>query len=1032
MIHSKSLVFFAFLAVCNSALAQTPIQRAKQPTLSPDGQTIVFSWQGDLWSVPAHGGSALRLTVHSADDIMPKFSPQGDRIFFASNRYGNYDVFSIKPDGSDLKRVTFESGVEYPNTISPDGRWVFGYTTNFGRLDLFKVPASGGDVVRITEHPLEIEFYATISPDGKKVAYSRGGGPGSWRNPYDHGSSTGEIWIADNTVPLANNKNLTNNDTADLWPMYAPDGSIYFESNRSGWPNLWKMNADGSGAKQLTHHVDGTLRMPAIAADGKSIAYEFESEIYRYDIAKGTTEKVSIVVPQDQRLNPVIDVNLTTGLTDFAVAPDSKRAAIVVRGDIFLIPERGGTTRRLTTSPAVDFQPVWIDPKTILFVTGRNNKREFMTVTLDGQERVFLSDPKDVVQPTLSPDGKQIAFHRGQTEICVMPVGGGEAKVVATGGFGDCLRGGKSYSWSPDSKWLVVDEPNSHGSNVVMHNVESGKAIRIAQTAHGAGSVPQFLPNGRGVYFISEEYPDEADLYLVDLVPNDVAFSEDDLDKIDSPKANTPKSVSVDVYEPGLENRMRRLTRTGASQPLAAPDSRAIYAIIDGQLNTVSVTSGAAAPVAAITGALQGMDFGPSGQKLYYISAGKLNSYALAQGTVAPVNFNAAASINLKAEEKALFDEIWWAFDRMYYRADINNKGWDRIKAKYSTIVPFAFDRTDFYALMGEMMEEVDSSHLGATPPPPEPPQATDSTAYLGVDWDWSAVAGRGVYIVSKVYEQTPAAHPQSLLKVGDRVLSVDGVEPTSGSPMALLLNKKAGKKVKLKVERNGQTLDIDIKPLDAAAKTSVLYEDWVSWERAQVEKLSNGQLTYIHIQAMDDPSYLRFLREIRTHADGKKGVILDVRFNGGGSTAQKLLGVLIKRPWLIRTQRSDPAYKVSENIYRGDSLEVPTALLTNQFSFSNAEIMSEGFRRLKCGPIIGEPTGGGVIGTSAIGFWDGGSIRIPASGAYAITGENLEGKGRNPDILVNFDVNAWLSGHDTQLEKAVQALMEVINSPKK
>ncbi|MBX7133030.1 MAG: PDZ domain-containing protein [Fimbriimonadaceae bacterium] len=1029
--NRKTTFLIAFFAIAAFSAAQGPIKRAKHPAISPDGTQVIFSWQGDLWSVSSGGGAATRLTVHPADDVMPKFAPGGDRIVFASNRYGSYDLFSIKPDGSDLKRLTFESGTEYPNAMSPDGRWIYGYTTNFGRIDVFKVASGGGDIVRLTEHPFELEYYASISPDGKKVAYTRGGSPGSWRNPHDGGPNNGEIWVGDNGTPITNNKNLTNNDKMDLWPMYAADGSITFVSNRSGWPNLWRMNGDGGGAKQLTRFTDGTMRMPTISKKGDRVAFEFESDLYVYDADKGGSTKLDISVPQDQRTNPVADLSLTTGVSDYAVSPDGKRTALVVRGEIFLIPERGGTTRRLTKSPAVDFQPVWLDNKTILFVTGRNTKREFMTVDLDGNEKVFLADAQDVVQPRLSPDGKTLAFHRGQGEICVMPASGGAAKVIATGGFGDALRGNISFSWSPDSKWLVVDEPNSHGSNVVLRSVEGGKSIRIARTARGAQSVPQFLPNGKGVFFISEEYPDEADLYIVDLVPADITFSEDDLDKIDASRPTGSKAASVEVYEPGIDDRMRRLTRSGAALPVASPDSRSIWALIDGQLNAISVTSGAATPVAAVVGPAVNGKVGAGGSKLYFVSAGKLNALSIAQGTVAPVNFNAAFSVNLRDEEKALFDEIWWAFDRMYYREDHNEKGWDKLKTKFAAIVPHAFDRADFYAMMGEMMEEIDSSHLGATAPASAPAETNDSTAFLGVEWDWNVLASRGAYVVGKVYDGTPAAHPQSMLKTGDRIVSVDGVEPGSSNPMAALLNKKSGKKVQLKVERNGQTMNVDIKPADASARGNVLYENYVAWQRAEVERLSKGALTYIHIQAMDETSYQRFLREIRTYADGKKGVLLDVRFNGGGSTAQKILGVLVKQPWLIRTSRSDPAYKVSENIYRGDSLELPTALLTNQHSFSNAEIMSEGFRRLKCGPIIGEPTAGGVIGTSQMSFWDGGSIRIPAAGAYTIDGVNLERNGRPVDFLVNFDPNAWLAGRDTQLEKAVEELMKIVNARK-
>lgn len=203
-----------------------------------------------------------------------------------------------------------------------------------------------------------------------------------------------------------------------------------------------------------------------------------------------------------------------------------------------------------------------------------------------------------------------------------------------------------------------------------------------------------------------------------------------------------------------------------------------------------------------------------------------------------------------------------------------------------------------------------------------------------------------------------------------------------------------------------------------------MVYDDWVLGNRAMVDKLSNGKLGYIHIQAMDVPSLDVFLREIQTELNGKDGVLLDVRYNGGGFTSHIILNTMLKFPWLIRTNRDSPEFKFSENNYRGNALELPAACLTNQYSFSNAEIFSEGFRTMKLGPIVGEPTGGGVIGTGAYSLWDGGSIRMPASGAYAVNGENLEAKGRLPDIDVRWDPNIAMEGRDPQLEAAVKALL--------
>jgi tricorn protease len=355
----------------------------------------------------------------------------------------------------------------------------------------------------------------------------------------------------------------------------------------------------------------------------------------------------------------------------------------------------------------------------------------------------------------------------------------------------------------------------------------------------------------------------------------------------------------------------------------------------------------------------------------------------------------------------------------------MNGKNWKAIKTKFAALVPFACDRADFYRMMGEMMEELESSHLGATAPPMDyPGTGTDSTAFLGIDLDPVSLARDGAAVVGKVIANSPADHPSMMLKVGDKIVEVDG-EKVAGSSFSQLLNKKASRKVTLRVERDGKFENVTIKPSSSALRSALDYDNYVNETRARVEKLSEGKLGYVHIQAMDKPSLDRFLREIRTQGEGRKGLIIDVRFNGGGSTEVDVLNTLIRSPWLIRTTRGEFGLKLSENIYRGDALELPTALMCNTFSFSNAEVITEGFRKLRLGPIIGERTPGYVIGTGAASMWDGGTIRMPVIGAYAVNGENLENGGRRPDHTVWFDPNAWMEGRDLQIERAVVELLK-------
>ncbi|MEI7986566.1 MAG: S41 family peptidase [Armatimonadota bacterium] len=1019
----------ALALVLASVSVASTIKRMQFPAISPDGATIIFSWQNDLWSVSRTGGMATRLTVHASIDSRPVWYRDGSRLAFASGRYGSTDVFTMKPDGTDIRRVTYDSSSEIPTSVSPDGRFIYGQTNLWSRGDIFRVPTGGGDLQRMTSHTFEAPFAPYVSSDSTKVYYNRGAyRETSWQKPTMQSSALPEIWVADNTVPLSNHKRLTNNEYTELTPQVMPDGTIYSVTNRSGYPNIWRL---GKGDKELTHHKNGTSRNLTVTKDGKYIAYEFESTLMVLDTAAETTSEVIVTVPDDDRINPMQEVSLTGGIQQMSVSPDGKRIAAYARGDIFLLPEKGGTTRRLTTSPMRDFNPQWLDAKTVIYTAMDGTLRHLKSVGIDGVIKDFASDPKlDVHSASVSPDGKMVAYHKGDSEIWVSDVTGVGARLLVRGNFRNALDAGTPvFSWSPDNKYLATTFIEGRRTDVALVDLRSGKKMVVAKMVDrpqkGDVSVPQFLSSGRGLFFTSPEF-DEPDLFIVDLIPADITFTEDDLDKIDNPPSKDKPPVEVKVYEPNLNQRLRRLTTKGCAGAAPGPDGKSIYAVTDAGLQQINASTGAATPVlpAGPTTIIQDLQF--TNGKLYVINNGTMASLAAGAPAPSPISFNAQYSIDVKSEEKALFEEIWWAMGSLYYDAGMNKKDWVAMRDKYSKIVPYAYDRADFYRMMGEMMEELDSSHLGATAPVTDfPGTNTESTAFLGIDLDPVAL-NANAWIVGRVVPNSPADHPMSQLKVGDKIVEIDG-EKVGPTPLASLLNKKLLKKVNVTVDRDGARMTVTIKPGSNAQRTALEYQAFIENQRKMVEKLSEGRLAYLHISAMDKPSLDKFLREIRTEGEGKKGVIIDVRFNGGGSTAVDVLGVLIKTPWLIRTTRGEFGLKLSENIYRGDALELPTALMANSFSFSNAEVITEGFRKLKLGPIVGERTPGYVIGTGAFSLWDGGQIRMPAIGAYAVDGTNTENNGRKMDHTVWFDPNAWMEGRDLQLERAVIELLKTI-----
>lgn len=1002
-------------AVALTFAGQAQLRRVSGPAPSPDGKQIVFSWQGDIWMGDAAGGNARRLTVHPGNDLTPKFTPDGRRIVFMSDRAGSQDFYSIARDGSDLKRLSFEGSTESFASISADGKFLFGSSNAFGRGNLVKLAMEGGDLVQMTRHPLEIQYSASVSPDGKRLVFVNGGSIGNWRDIEANGSNTGEIYISSNEPLATDAKRLTTNEWHDSFPLFTPSGDIVFVSNRNGWPNIWRMRADGSGARKITDHSRGAVRYPSLSSNGELLTYEFDGDVYALNIEAGVTRKVNFDAPGDSRVSPMIEETVTTA-DEFATSPDGKRSLISVRGDLYVMPARGGTTRRLTKSAAQDNNAVWVDNKTVLFVSGRNGKRELWTVDMDGNEKLFYADADDVMGITISPDRTSVVASVGYKAIVVIPATGGKPKTLLSGQFVDAYDLGPQVDWSPDSKWVAVQMVNVRGATIDAVEVSTGKRIVVGTTSRG-GSLPRWTTNGKGIFYTANT-EDGANLYYVDLVAPDTRFSEDDLDKIDDTPAKPDAKVEVKIDERGLVERTRIIAREVSG---VVASGGQIYGNVAGVFSVISPT-GAVTAVPGITGPAFVI---PGEARTIVVNGGRFAVFA--GGALAPINFSVAVKVNAKDEEKALFQEITWALEKMFYDPTMHGKDWAGIKAKYTAMMPHTVDRSDFYAMIGEMVEELESSHQGATAPRVVSTTRPESSGWMGFDWDPKALAN-GKYVVGFVYTGLPADLPDSRLMVGDEILTINGVSVKSG-PVSKLMIGTSGTKVKLEINRGGKTMPILIKPTSPAAATTVRYNEWVKWSRAQVEALSGGKLTYHHIEGMNEPSYQKFLWEMRTLTTGKTGVVLDVRYNGGGSTSHKVLGVLIKRPWLYRTFRAAPETLISEDIFRGDALQMPSALMTNQYSFSNAEIMSEGFQRLKMGPVIGERTGGGVIGTGAYVLWDGGMIRMPAIGCYTVTGENLEGNGRKPTTTIPFDLNLWHAGRDSQLEETVKQLLKITES---
>jgi len=355
-----------------------------------------------------------------------------------------------------------------------------------------------------------------------------------------------------------------------------------------------------------------------------------------------------------------------------------------------------------------------------------------------------------------------------------------------------------------------------------------------------------------------------------------------------------------------------------------------------------------------------------------------------------------------------------------FYDPKMHGGDWDAAKETYQPLLADVADTDELHNVIMQMIGELNASHTGVSGGGgPGIPQERAQTRYPGFDLEPDTDAG--YYKVGHIYKKGPADHDYVKLEKGNYLLAVNGKELKTSDNYWKVFNLAFGRKFEFTVNSKPETdgsWTVSIEPLSGAAQSNLDYQRWVDARKATVAKLTDGQVGYLHIKAMDGPSFAKFQRDLLDNLD-KKALIIDERFNGGGGIDQELLEILNQRK-RYQSWRGRDSVEVPRPV---QAFFGPMVVLQNERSASNAEMFPEGFRTLGLGKVIGVPTYGAVIGTGAYRLLDGSSIRTPSFGVYTATGASLENYGVQPDVWADNTPADFLAGHDRQIEKAVEVL---------
>ncbi len=1013
--------------------AQEPIRFARTPDISPDGKTVAFSYLGDIWLVDVNGGVAHHLTMHEKHDYNPIFSPDGRWIAFSSNRHGQYDVFVVSVKGGRPKRLTFDSADDHPVSWTPDSRRILFMSSRSQdlpfRSELFSISLEGGPVKQVSAFEGRDGAY---SPKGDLIAYVRG--PGTWYRKGYHGSSNDDIWIsnADGT----DNRRVTTHKGQDNYPTWSADAkSLYYVSDvMGGLANIVKQNVEPLGEPvAVTQHKDEFVRRARLCANGQLIAYECGPDLWIHSLKDGKSRKLKIEVNADDKTNVESVKTFTTGATEFVWSPNEKHIAFVVHGEIFLMGREGGKAKRLTDHPGFDHGIAWApDGKRILFLSDRGGHEDIYALEPDDPEhpdmvtahkfkvKQLTDTPEAEVGISFSPDGMRVAFVRAGKLITMDPDGANEKVLVADGQVFD-------YEWSPDGQWLCYARMDGSFASELFIIPSVGATVKnparnITRFATYNGGI-SWSRAGSKIAFISQRKGNVPSAYVLSLqkpAGAGAVFSKEiDWENIHL-RVRQPAGMSISecaISGDGAKIAFRASVDETADLWLANADGGSVLRLTTGNMKPTQITWSR---------------FFPS-QIYFRDGSGNLRAISIGGPTTAGPNivpFTAKMTVRQDELFLEMFDQSWRALNESFYDKNFHGANWKQVREKYRPLVAHCALREDLYALVSLMLGELNASHLGISGNLGTPEQ---QTAELGLIFDRTH-PGPDLKIV-EVVKGGPADRRGVNLKPGDRIVRIDGTDLTDKTNISKLLNDKVGDIIVVHLQADAGASSsvkrrVEIRGESRTKLNDYMYERWIKKNADRVAELSKGRLGYIHIPNMTEPGLERFVRALYSDNFDKDGIVLDVRFNGGGFTHDQVLNYLTGKEHTIFSHRDGSSGLVLRSYDRKWSK--PLTLLINNRSYSDAEIFPHAFRTWGLGKLVGEPTGGFVIGTRNATLIDGSTFRTPRIGVHTIKGINMEKEGVMPDVLLEPHPDQLARGSDVQLDKAVEVLTQDVTAWKK
>ena len=1075
----RQLIGVAALALSLQAYAADDAAWMRYPAISPDGTQIAFSFKGDIYTVATNGGRANQITTNPAHDTRPIWSPDGKQIAFASDRLGGMDIYLVDKEGGIPTRLTTHSGNETPLSFKDNAHILFQANILPATDDMqfasaqfpqvYEVSTAGGRPVMFSSMPMED---ISLSADGKTLLYhDKKGYEDAWRKHHTS-SITRDVWMC-NLQGERSYKKLSTFNGEDRNPVWAGADTYYYLSEQNGSFNIYKANVNGGKPVQITRHEKHPVRFLTRAANG-TLCYGYDGGIYTLKEG-GQPQKVNVQVVTDKIDRDIIRQIKNNGATQIAISPEGKEVAFILRGDVYVTSTEYKTTKQITNTAQqernVDFAP---DGRSLVYASERDgvwqlyqaklgNKEEklFTYATHIEEERLTQSNVTSF-QPQYSPDGKEVAFLENRTTLRVINLATKQVRTVMDGKFEYSYSDGDQwYQWSPDSRWILTNYIGIGGWNnkdVALVNASgNGEIHNLTQSGYNDTGAKWVL-DGKAMIWESDRagyrshgsWGAHGDIYIMFfdleayerfmLTKEELALVEEaEKEQKNEKKEDTGKKGKKDAAKTDdkkdevkpltfdLDNcrdRIVRLTRHSSSLGDAVLSKKGDKLYYQASFERGSDLWCQDLKENSTKLVMKNIGYGQmipdkKGEHFYLCTRGGISQVTVKDGKSKSVTFEALFDYKPAQERQYIFDHAWQQVKDKFYKEDIHGIDWEGYRDAYRRFLPSINNNYDFQELLSEMLGELNGSHTGARYYASGPALAT---ANLGVFYD-DTYNGKGLKI-KEIMKKSPFAIIKSEVTEGCIIEQIDGQTIEAGMDYFPMLEGKAGKKVLLSIYNpaNGKRFNVSVKAISSGEQNNLLYNRWVERCRKMVDKLSNGQIAYVHVKGMDSQSFRTVYSELLSDKNRqKKAAIVDTRHNGGGWLHDDLATLLSGKEYQRFVPQgqyigSDPFNKWVK----------PSCVLVCEDNYSNAHGFPWVYKELGIGKLIGAP----VPGTMTAVWWEtqiDPSIvfGIPQVGCVDMRGQYAENNQLQPDIEVYNKPEDALKGIDTQLATAVQELMK-------